>query len=284
MKIDGWKYYNHAAIPTTAPHEEVNMIPIDNGNIWKMGGIPLLARWTTDFDCGYETNWWYVIKDTPFDINAIKSNYRYKINKGSKYFNIRVIDPLKYINDLYEVFVAAYESWPSKYRPLFSRDDAHELALKLSADSSMVCYGAFHRETEELCGFMQVPTYENYVELQVQRVKPEYEKLQINAALVYGLIEDNNEKLEQGGFYILDGARSINHETAFQDYLEKYFGFRKAYCNLHITYNPKIELVMKLLFPMRRILYKLDGIGAIHQINGVLKMEQIYRKQKMIEQ
>lgn len=38
MKIDGWKYYNHAAIPTTAPHEEPNMIPINDGSIWKIGG------------------------------------------------------------------------------------------------------------------------------------------------------------------------------------------------------------------------------------------------------
>lgn len=38
MEIDGWKYYNHAVIPTTAPHEEANMEPIDNGYIWKIGG------------------------------------------------------------------------------------------------------------------------------------------------------------------------------------------------------------------------------------------------------
>lgn len=42
MKIDGWKYYNHAAIPTTAPHEEPNMIPINDGSIWKIRGGVLL--------------------------------------------------------------------------------------------------------------------------------------------------------------------------------------------------------------------------------------------------
>ena len=35
MKIDGWKYYNHAAIPTTAPHTKVNLEPIENNTIWK---------------------------------------------------------------------------------------------------------------------------------------------------------------------------------------------------------------------------------------------------------
>jgi len=55
MKINGWKYYNHAAIPTTAPHEKVNTQPIKDKTIWKMDGKPLFARWTENFDCGYET-------------------------------------------------------------------------------------------------------------------------------------------------------------------------------------------------------------------------------------
>jgi len=38
MQIDGWKYYNHAAIPTTAPHDEPSMIPVSDGSIWEIGG------------------------------------------------------------------------------------------------------------------------------------------------------------------------------------------------------------------------------------------------------
>lgn len=38
MEIDGWKYYNHAAIPTTAPHEEPDLLPVKNGQVWKIGG------------------------------------------------------------------------------------------------------------------------------------------------------------------------------------------------------------------------------------------------------
>ena len=56
------------------------------------GGIPLLARWTSDWDCGYETEWWYCIKDTPFDISTLKSKRRYEINKGNKNFEVREIN------------------------------------------------------------------------------------------------------------------------------------------------------------------------------------------------
>lgn len=50
-----------------------------------MDGKPYLARWTSSFDCGHETNWWYVIKDTPFDINELKKKRRYEIRKGNNY-------------------------------------------------------------------------------------------------------------------------------------------------------------------------------------------------------
>lgn len=72
MSIEGWKYYNHAAIPTTAPHQNVNLEPILDGSIWNLKGA-LLARWITNWDCKEETNWWYVIKDEPFDISSLKS-------------------------------------------------------------------------------------------------------------------------------------------------------------------------------------------------------------------
>lgn len=35
-----WKYYNHAMIPTTAPHKLPDITPIDNGIVWKnRGGV-----------------------------------------------------------------------------------------------------------------------------------------------------------------------------------------------------------------------------------------------------
>lgn len=94
--------------------------------------------------------------------------------------------------------------------------------------------------------------------------------------MVAAVVEDYNDRLGKN-FYINDGARSISHETNFQDYLEKYFGFRKAFCKLHIVYNPRIKWAVKALFPIRKILHKFDEIGFIHQINSVLFMEELVR-------
>ena len=75
MQINGWKYYNHAAIPTSPPHEDPDLTPVETGDIWKINGA-LLARWTSDFDTQEETNFWYVIIDHPFDISKLKSKRR----------------------------------------------------------------------------------------------------------------------------------------------------------------------------------------------------------------
>ena len=38
MQIEGWKYYNHATIPTTAPHEMPDLRAVEKGDVWKIGG------------------------------------------------------------------------------------------------------------------------------------------------------------------------------------------------------------------------------------------------------
>ncbi|MBO5277966.1 MAG: hypothetical protein J6B06_00535 [Lachnospiraceae bacterium] len=273
MKMDGWQYYNHAAIPSVAPHEGPNLEPILDGSIWKLDGKPLLARWTTNWDCGYETQWWYVIKDTPFDISALKSNYRYKINKGKRYFDVKRIDPNQYREEIYNVTAEAYKGYPSKYRPHIAHD---RFVSSIDDWERYTVYAGFCKDTGVMSGYALLQCEDSHIALSVVRTIPEYERLQINAALVYGILAEYSGFLEKG--YICDGSRNINHETAFQDYLEKYFGFRKAYCNLHIQYNSKIKPLIKLLYPMRRVLKKLDLFHLVHQANGVLKMEEIIRE------
>ena len=98
----------------------------------------------------------------------------------------------------------------------------------------------------------------------------------INAAIVYRILEDHESFLKTGG-YICDGARNIRHETAFQDYLEKYFEFRKAYCRMHVIYKPSIKKVITILYPFRKLLLKFESIKAISTVNSLMKMEEINR-------
>ena len=271
MNIDGWKYYNHAVIPTCAPHESPDLNPVKNGSIWKIdGGIKVLATWITEWDCRTETNWWYVIKDTPLDINSLKSKRRYEINKGSKNFDVRKINPVDLKNDLYDVTVAAYSSWPQKYRPIVDFDTFVRGVEDWKAD----VFGAFYTDSKKLQGYAIVYKYDSYAEFSVLRVNPEFEKCAINAAIVAGILREYQENLKDG-YYICDGSRSIRHETAFQDYLEKYFGFRKAYCRLNVKYRPLFGLGVKFIYPFRGLIKGTTGIG--NKMSGILRMEEICR-------
>lgn len=278
MEIHDWKYYNHAAVPTTPPHISPNLKPIESGEIWSLDGSPYLVRYTTDFDCGYETQWWYCIKDTPLDVMTLSSKKRYEITKGTKNFKVKQIDPTEYKELLYQITVDAYSAWSKAYRPTVDRAD---FLKKIDTwQAPIVVLGAFSKSTGELCGYCFLKENSDFVEFSMMRTKPSCEKLGVNAAMVAGVCEHYNGRLStDDGFYINDGARNILHKTAFQDYLEKGFGFRKAYCRLHIFYRKPLGLLVNMLMPFRKMLYKLDRIGLVSKINGILRMEEICRSQ-----
>lgn len=282
MQIEGWRYYNYAAVPTVAPHEPVNGTPLGDGSIWNLtsvrGSKPMMAQWITDFDCPEETNWWYVIKDEPFDLSAIKAKRRYEINKGIKNFEVRRVDPVEYAEQICDVTIAAYQSYPAKYRPNVDREK-HIKEICGWAKEHVSLYCAFDRESGKLSGYARLEQKGRYMEFCVLRVVPDCERQGINAAIVNGFLTELNAFLSEGG-YISDGTRNIRHETAFQDYLEKYFGFRKAYCKLHIRYKGVFNLAIKFLYPFRKLLLKLDHISKVHLLNSLLKMEEFTAKRE----
>ena len=273
MGVEDWKYYNHAVVSNLEPHEVPDLSCVKDKSIWReWGGCPVLARWTTDYDCGHETGWWYVVKDTPFDIDSLKAKRRYEINKGKKNFEVKRINPSDYIEELYHVLVSALKSWPEKYRPNIVKDNFKKDVNKWDKD---IVYAGFSRVTNEMCGFALLKECPRHLEFSILRVRPEMERDGINAAIVAGILESNNERIGKN-LYINDGARSIRHETAFQDYLEKYFGFRKAYCKLHILYRFPLNVVVRVLFPLRKRIKSESRIGSL--LGAVLKMEECRRQ------
>lgn len=238
-----------------------------------------MARWTSDYDCEEETDWWYVIKDDVYDISALKSKRRNIINKGRANFEIRVINPADYAEELFNVQVLSFEAYPKRNRPTINKESYFKSVSQLKG----TFFGAFlisdNENANKLCGYSWLRQKGECIYFIEQKTIPEYEKLQLNAALVDGLLLYFNEVLKSKA-YICDGQRNINHETAFQDYLIKYFAFRRAYCKVHIAYHPKIKWLIKAIYPFRGVLKRLDNIGLVHSVNAILKMEAIVRNQK----
>ncbi len=276
-----WSYYHHAMIPDRSPHEAVDLTEIKTGSLWKAeeGRRPLLARWTTDFDCGYETPFWYVIKDDAYDPAAMKAKRRYEITKARRHFEVGVIDPGKLAEELYRVQMAAIACYPKETRPVVE----HDKFVRACPRWGGITFGAFEKDesgtaTDKLCGYAFLAPNGRCINFSVLKSDPASERDGVNAALVDGILTHYEKELASGEVYICDGSRSIRHETAFQDYLEKYFGFRKAYCHLKIVYRPLLRPLIAILYVFRKLLGRLNGIGAIRTVNSLLEMEAIKRE------
>jgi len=272
----GWHLYNHALIPDCAPNETAFTPALDNPALWK-AGRPLLARWTEDFDCGTEKSWWYCVCDKPFDLQSLKSKRRTVIRNALKYCEVLRCNPMLHEAAMLEIYNTARSSYTRADSRPQNPEAFHRNLKALCSDPDTSFYLCFFRENGCLIGYSIVKDYAGYCAYQVQKVLPSYERFQPNAALVHAVLEDRADRLGSD-FYVCDGARNVNHDTNFQAYLEKYFGFRKAYCCLRIRYRRGIGLFVHLLYPMRAVLRRMDRFRFVHLVNSVLIMETIRRE------
>ena len=140
----------------------------------------------------------------------------------------------------------------------------------------MLVYGAFN-EDEQMCGYAHLIKYKDHCSFSTLKTRPSSESKGINAAICYQILSDLEEDLQRDDFFISDGARNLFHETHFQDYLEKYFCFRKAYCKLNVVWNPKYDWIIKALWPFRNLFFKFDNNKVFHAMNALLRSEEIRR-------
>ena len=171
MQIDGWKYYNHAAIPVTAPHEQVNLTPVRNGKIWNIeGGTPLLARWHSDWDCGYETNWWYIICDAPFVFENLSRKSRKNIRKSLENCEVRVIEAKEWIDELWRVFQETTERY-SNYELITTKERFTDMVL--NAPNNWEVWAGFDKENQRLIGYKICSVFDEWVILLRQNIRQE---------------------------------------------------------------------------------------------------------------
>ena len=265
-----WKKYNGALIPDEPPHRSPTAEDLAAAR--KMGGYRFIS-YTTDFDCPYETPWWYVIKDDPVILENIpSSNTRYKIKKGLRFVSVRQIDPLEYGDAMYE----CYERAQSRYKAHEGHVSKEDFLRGLQEEGAEY-YAAFFTENGRLVAYVKNVLFPQCVNMSVIKYDPEYLKYQVSAALTYTVLQDylNSGRCK----YVLDGQRAIRHKTNIQEYLEQYFGFRKAYCRLNLIYSPLMKVAVTVLYPFRKVLEKMAGEQILlNNIVSVLKMEEIAKQ------
>ena len=271
-----WRYYNHALLPNVAPHEEADIESLKNKNIWKQfkPKRPLFACWTSHYDCGYETDWWYCILDKPFDIFAIKSKRKSQLNQAVKNFDIRILDVKEYAKQMFDVHQSAWKT----YHKTGTFDAEQERFCKDVEQWEDMVFGAFDKESKQLAAYYRVKINTTHIDLVTLKSNPNFEKKRVNLAIMFFVYNFFSHDIEQGK-YLFGSSRNIYHQTNFQEFRKKNFGFRKVYTHLHIQYAPFVAPIIKIIYPFRKIIKKIPFTFA-NQISGVLLMEEICRKQR----
>ena len=264
-----WKYYNHAIIPDIAPHEDAEVESVYDNSIWKRFAKqkPLFVMWTEQFDCSEETNWWYVIKDTPLDLNECGTKRRKNIKTALKKCRVYKIDPAQHAEELYETYRKAL----TRFKKNDSVTPRNIFIEGLKHTPSYVDYWCGEEaETGKMIGWMSCIVHSDFVETSSAKYDPEFMKLRVSDAIHYTILDYylNQQKKK----YISSGSRSLNHETNAQIYKEKNFGFRRAYCKLYMVFRPEIRWIIPILYALRHVLSKLDSFIFFHQVNAVIKM------------
>lgn len=179
-----------------------------------------------------------------------------------------------YAEQLYFVYTAAFQNY-KKAGKASSKESFITQCHNHENDSHIEYYGAFLKGNDELVGYSLNYVFEDWVDLSTLKFSPQYLSEQVSAALIYVMLCDYLNT--QHKKYVSDGERSIRHVTNFQDYLIRYFGFRRAYCKLNIKYSPIIGLAVNVLYPLRLIISKLNTGAVINNIAALLDMEYIRR-------
>lgn len=258
-------------IPDKAPHEEIDLTGVEE-KLKKSNA--LMARYTANFDCGYETQWWYVIKDDKMDLTQIKSKYRREVISGINNTNVKIINKEIYYNEMFELF-----SIVMGQRPQHKGKDMEVIFNNslIQSNKNIDIWGVFLKESDKLVSYAVIDKYEEYVSFSEFFFNDAYLKYKISNALVYTLskyyLNDESKR------YVCDGERSINHPTNIQSYLIRTFGFRKAYCELRVIYrNRFIHLIVRVLYLFKSLIFKFKDMSVFSRnLYSLLKQEEIQR-------
>lgn len=219
------------------------------------------------------------MKSDPINIDKLKAKQGYRINRGLKlnYCHIASIPDQIKINELTDLLFESFSDYPSVYKPNSNLRQYANTIINQCKDINYDVWLVYNREQSKLVGIGVCRLENEVVVLQVVKVRPSYLKDEVNAALAFSICKYYlNDKRYK---YVTDGERNIRHISNYQNFLISVLGFRRIYCKLHIVYHPLINPIIKILYPFRKVLEKIENCNRLcYNISCVLKQEEIARK------
>lgn len=269
-----WKLYNNVLIPGVPPHIAINLTNKEAKKLVKDTNAYFI-RWPTDFNSSNETNFWYIIKDSFEELDDMKKNKRRDIKKGLNNFSVKIVSKDYIADNGFDIYVKVLDRYD--INPNITEEEYKKEIYNHNGNYDF--WGIFYKENNEFIGYCYNKVAQNCCEYFVEKIIPEYLKYHASYADIYVM---NQYYLKEKKLnYINAGARCLNHDTNVQDFLISKFNFRKAYCKLNIIYSFKIKLLVKIIYPFRKLIKKSNN-KYLKKVNVLLMHEYILREDKQL--
>lgn len=236
-----WRYYKSMIQGIGDPRDNKVLSEAEQNALFRQYQKALLLRYTTHFDETDSQDWFFCLKDTPYDFDGLKSKRKNVVRRGVNNFTVKEIKLLDYVQDFCNLTNDAYQGYENPDR--VTLEQMRKKAASIDQRDDYFVLGAFSNENQALVGYVWCHVNGKWITMSEQKAIRAYEKMGVNAALCHGLCTMYNERFSD--CILCDGERNVLHKTAFQEYLIKYFGFRYAYCKLHVVFNPRFALVLR---------------------------------------
>lgn len=266
MDVNQYRYYKGAWI-FLEENKETLLSKEESKQLLKKGG--LMVRNIYDFDCEEETSFWFVIKDKIEDISELPFSARRNIRRALRFYNIKKISLKEFSEIAFPIITSAQQSYKIKCR-VINKNEFDEMIRNYEKESDKEFWVVERKDNGEPVAISINRIKNDSCEYDDMKCKPE--ALNDRTYPYYGLIFTMNKHYleEKKMKYINDGSRSLTEHSNIQEFLMHNFGFRKAYCKLHIFYKWWFFVVIKALFPLRNHI-------KIRNIKAILKMEEYSR-------
>jgi hypothetical protein len=264
-----WLYKQGALIPLLPPHKTVVLNDEDKKQLLKISQAYFI-RYNSSFDIK-QCDFWYIIKDSYEDLNLLSSNMRNQIRRAQKSYFTKLIDKRVMIESAYSIYLEA-----SKRYETFEKIMTEEEFIQYigSLNDKYDFWGVFEYNTEKLVAYSQ-----NFIDGQTcfyEEIFSTPESLKNYSSYVL-FFDMNSYYMNNKKFtYVHDGSRSLSHNTSIHEFLETKFRFRKAYSKMDIVYRSDIGIIVKLLYPLRNIIKKIN-YNIFKKITVLLNHEEIRR-------
>lgn len=213
-----------------------------------LNGGGYLVRNIYNWDKTEEGSFWYIVKDVFGGFDELPAKVRNQVRKSLKTYEFRTVSK----NWMQEHGLPLFNKSRERFGGKELQINESEWEEKIGLDHAEFWVG-FDKESGGPASFAINQAFDDYCSYAIMGISPDVPN---STYPMYGLIFEMNQYYlnERKMMFVTDGARTISGHSNIQSFLEEKFKFRKAYCDLQLIYRSGFGLIIKLLFPFRKMI------------------------------